>query len=309
MIDVVVCIPTFRRPEMLAATLDSLVAQTFGRPFALVVVDNDAANCAGLAMAQSYFDAEKLSGRALVEPSQGNVHAINTAFATALEAYPYARFVLMLDDDEIASPQWLEQMVATAEDTGAGIVGGPVMPCLEGDARPGLSRHPAFVPAYSQSGPVPMIYGSGNCLITRDTFERLGMPAFDVAYNFLGGGDTDFFTRARRAGIRAHWSEEALITETVPLARQTPRWLVARGLRCGVVNHRIERKHAAGFVGRLKIAAKSLAILGLSGLRAARLLAATREPMIALHPVLVALGRLVDAFGLEPQQYKAANAK
>ncbi len=40
--DAVVCVPTFRRPDMLRATLESLVAQRTNISFAVVVIDNDA---------------------------------------------------------------------------------------------------------------------------------------------------------------------------------------------------------------------------------------------------------------------------
>lgn len=301
-IDVVVCIPTFRRPDGLRATLDALGRQSFARPFAVVVAENEAIERRGAAVAQACFDEGRLAGRCVVELRQGNVFAINAAFAAALETYPDARFVLMMDDDEVAAPTWLARMVAAAERSGAGIVGGPVMPRLAAGTRPGLARHPAFLPAYAASGPVPIIYGSGNCLITRETFARLGLPAFDASYNFLGGGDTDFFARARNAGVRFYWEAEALITETVPRDRTSPRWLAARGLRIGAINTRIERKRSARFT----IGAKSLGVLALSGFRAARLLAQTREPLIALHPVLVALGRCLAAVGIEPEPYRAA---
>ena len=66
-------------------------------------------------------------------------------------------------------------------------------------AKRGSRRHPAFRPAYDASGPVPVIYGCGNCLITRSVFATLGEPAFDLRFNFLGGGDIDFFARCRRS--------------------------------------------------------------------------------------------------------------
>ena len=45
---------------------------------------------------------------------------------------------------------------------------------------------------------------------------------------------------------------------------------------------------------------------GLTGLTTAVLLARSREPLIAMHPLLVALGRLGAAVGREPQQYRNA---
>ena len=79
----------------------------------------------------------------------------------------------MIDDDEVASPDWLERMLHAAETSGADIVGGPVWPNFDDKQKGDLERHPAFAPAYLASGPVPVIYGCGNCLIRRAVFERL----------------------------------------------------------------------------------------------------------------------------------------
>lgn len=304
-VEIVVCVPTFHRPDQLALTLDSLVAQDVASPFAVVVAENDARARRGAQVAERYFVERKLLGLCVVEPRQGNCHAINAAFAAALDRCPRARFVLMIDDDEIATPHWLRFMVSAAERTGAGVVGGPVHPRLAPGARPSLARHPAFAPGHTRSGPVPLIYGSGNCLITRETFAQLGLPAFDLRYNFLGGGDLDFFTRARRAGIAFHWEAQARITETVPLTRTTPRWLVARALRIGAINYSIDRKHAPGLSGALTVSAKSAAVLAMAVPRAIRLIVQTREPLVAMHPLLVAAGRFLAAIGIEPQQYRA----
>jgi glycosyltransferase involved in cell wall biosynthesis len=107
----VVCIPAFRRPQHLRATLESLAKQRTDRPFAVVLVDNDAMASESVPVAREFLAAGKLAGLCLVEPRQGNCHAINAAFATALATFPNARHFLMIDDDEIASPDWLAQMV------------------------------------------------------------------------------------------------------------------------------------------------------------------------------------------------------
>ena len=210
--EIVVCIPCFRRPQYLRRTLESLAAQRTSRRFAVVMVENDASKSESVPVATEYLAAGKFAGLCVIEPRQGNCHAINAAFETALQMFPMATSLLMIDDDEIASPDWLEQMVRTASATGADIVGGPVFPEFEDERKRGLRRHPAFAPAYDASGPVPVIYGCGNCLIRRSVFTRLGMPAFDLRFNFLGGGDTDFFYRGMRLGLRFHWIAEAVIS-------------------------------------------------------------------------------------------------
>jgi GT2 family glycosyltransferase len=304
-IEIVVCIPCFRRPDHLRKTLQSLIDQSTDRRFAVVMVENDAAASSSVPVANEFLRTGKLAGLCVVEPRQGNCQAINAAFETAQSIFPNATGFLMIDDDEIASPDWLERMVRAADVTGADIVGGPVLQRFDDEAKSGLQRHPAFRPAYDASGPVPMIYGCGNCLIRRSVFEKLGSPAFDLRFNFLGGGDVDFFTRCRRIGMNFYWVAEAVIVETVPDARTRPSWIALRGLRIGAINYRVQRNVAETRWSRVKLATKVLALLPLSVFRALRLFLTEWRPLIALHPMIVAAGGLLAAIGIEPQPYKA----
>jgi GT2 family glycosyltransferase len=212
----------------------------------------------------------------------------------------------MIDDDEIASEHWLERMVRAAEATCADVVGGPVLQRFDDDTKRGLQRHPAFRPAYDASGPVPIIYGCGNCLIKRSVFDKLGSPPFDARFNFLGGGDVDFFTRCRESGMKFHWVAEAVIVETVPDARTRTSWIALRGLRIGAINYHVQRKVARTPWLRARLVAKVLALLPLSLFRAIRLFLTEHKALIALHPIIVAAGGLLAAIGIEPQPYKAS---
>jgi GT2 family glycosyltransferase len=153
---------------------------------------------------------------------------------------------------------------------------------------------------------VPIIYGCGNCLIKRPVFDRLGSPAFDLRFNFLGGGDVDFFTRCQQSGMKFHWVAEAVIVETVPDARTRPSWIALRGLRIGAINYHVQRKVARTPWLRARLALKVLALLPLSLFRAIRLFLTEPKPLVALHPMIVAAGGLLAAIGIEPQPYKAS---
>lgn len=305
-IEIVVCIPSFRRPQHLRLTLESLAAQRTSRRFAVVIVENDVAKCGSVPVAAEFLASGKLPGFCVVEPRQGNCHAINAAFESALATFPAASSLLMIDDDEIASKDWLELMVRAAETTGADIVGGPVFPDFDDDMKHGLHRHPAFRPGYDASGPVPVIYGCGNCLIRRPVFARLGEPAFDLRFNFLGGGDYDFFIRCRHAGFRFHWAAEAVIVETVPKSRTNIGWIARRSLRIGAINYHVQRKAARTVWSRTILVARMLAILPLSLFRAGRLVVSERKAVVAMHPMAVAVGSWLAAAGFEPKPYEAS---
>lgn len=303
-VDSVVCIPAFRRPEHLRLTLESVARQAKARRFAIVVVENDAERRDSAAEATRFLASSDRPGLCVVEPNQGNCHAINAAFETARAAFPEARFFLMIDDDEIAAPTWLDEMLSAAERSGADIVGGPVVPDFISAADRQLGQHPAFRPAYDCTGPVPVIYGSGNCLITRDVFERLADPSFDLRFNFLGGGDTDFFARCRALGLRFFWNAAAEIRETVPNARTRPAWLVRRGLRIGAINYHVQWKIARGIWSRTKLAAKMALLVPAAFVRATALVVAGQSAMTVCHPIIVAFGSALASVGIEPEQYR-----
>ena len=89
-IEIVVCIPCFRRPQHLRQTLESLANQRTDRRFAVVMVENDASKSESVPVAAQFLASGKLQGLCVVEPRQGNCHAINAAFETALATFPMA---------------------------------------------------------------------------------------------------------------------------------------------------------------------------------------------------------------------------
>lgn len=301
----VVCIPSFRRPDGLKKTLASLATQQVDFAFAIVVIDNDGVGQEALAVTQSFLSDTGMLGQAFVEPQQGNCYAINSAFAKARNLYPSASYFLMIDDDEIASPIWLANMVRTAETLGVDIVGGPVIRAFDKPASKGVELHPLFGSIEAKTGPVDMIHGSGNCLLSKRVFERLEKPQFDVQFNFLGGGDMDFFTRSKRSGLRFGWSAEAIITEFVPVERMEPKWIMTRSLRTGIINYSIDRARRPGLQGAVMLQAKNVISLGLSLVRAVSVFAKTGQPLVATHPVLLSVGRVLASIGITLSPYKA----
>jgi glycosyltransferase involved in cell wall biosynthesis len=304
----VVCVPTFQRPDMLRRTLESLAGQRGGASFAVIVVDNDSRKSAGVPVAASFLREGRLSGLCLIEKRQGNCHAINRAFREARSRFPSARYFLMIDDDEIADAHWLDRMIAAARDQNADVVGGPVIPEFPPDAPVGVARHPIYWPAFSASGLVPMIYGSGNCLISRRAFDKVDNPDFDLRYNYLGGGDTDFFTRCRAAGLVFYWEQSARIVETVPPERLQLGWILRRGLRIGAINFRIDQTRNRTPRGRIRLAAKNLALVPVSALRSLKLALQRKPLLVALHPMVIVVGRILASFGGEPEQYRVREA-
>ncbi|RDJ26978.1 glycosyltransferase [Bosea caraganae] len=300
----VVCVPTFKRPDLLERTLRSLAAQQGGHDFAVIVVENEGVERAGAKRAQALLAEGLFKGFVIVEPRQGNCKAYNAAWRCALTRFPALTQVLGIDDDEEAEPQWLDAFLSAVKSAPAQLFGGSVTSNFEDASRAWLAAHPVFRSHYSVSGAVPILYSSANYLIRREVLEKLGFPFLDESFDFTGGGDSDFFRRAGEAGFRFWWVQDAAMRETMSRRRSEFGWILARGLRNGAISAQIERRLDPSYRGRLKVLAKSLALLAASPARGLILGLRTRSATIGLYHAKVALGRLISEFGVQNEQYR-----
>jgi len=303
--EAVVTLPTFKRPQQVLETLASLAAQVTARRFAVIVMENEAEKREGASAAAPLFEHGAMTGLVIVAHERGNCSAYNAGWETALGTFPNFRHLLVIDDDEIADPHWLERMCDAAERLGADIVGGPQVPMFDQAKDAHFAAHPVFAPPYSETGRVASLYSSGNLLVGRHVLAAMGPPFLDLKFNFMGGGDSDFLSRSAQRGFVLGWCAEAKVFETVPPRRLEADWIRARSLRNGVISTLVEKKKRAGtpFAGT-KVVLKSLALLAASPLRGLARLARTGSVSIALYPVYVALGRIMAEFGYANEQYR-----
>lgn len=303
--DVVVTAPTFRRPDHLLKTLESLRLQRTKRRFAVIVMENEAEHREGAIAARSLFESGDLPGLIVIAHERGNCSAYNAGWETALNQFPGFKHLLVIDDDEVADPDWIERMCVASETLGADIVGGPQMPVFAEPTGNGWAGHPVFALPYAQTGRVPALYSSGNLLISRSVLERMGPPFLDLRFNFTGGGDSDFLSRSAQAGFVLGWCAEAPIHETVPERRTQRDWIHARSLRNGALSTQVEKKRRAGQpLGNVIAFAHSVALLAASPIRSAIQLLRGVRPRFATYPMLIGLGRVMAHFGYANEQYR-----
>ncbi len=303
--DVVVTMPTFRRPEHAALTLRSLSLQKTARRFALIVMENDAEGLEGARAAESFFSSGALAGFVLLVHERGNCRAYNAGWEMALARFPAFQYLLVIDDDEVASPDWIENLCATADRFDADVVGGPQLPVFESKNPPAAAAHPVFRPHWSRTGPVQALYSSGNLLLRRGVLEAFGPPHLDLRFNFLGGGDSDFLSRAQRRGFRLAWCAEAPVHETVPARRLEADWIRARSLRNGVISTLVEKRRRSGErLSGLRVLAKSVALVAASPFRAVLKAVQSGSVSEGTYHIYVAAGRLLAEFGYAREQYR-----
>lgn len=221
-----VAIITCQRPQALLRLLASLAQLESDHTIEIVVVDNDPQRTA-LTQLQDYKSPHEL--KFIHEPVRGIPFARNTALKACSTNSDYVAF---LDDDEEASPQWLQALLDTIQKTGADAVGGSVLPV-----------YPASTPAWIINGrfferkarpdqqPCRML-ATNNCLI--DAVKWRQVPFwFNTKLQYTGSSDTLFFLTARKVGWRFVWSTKAFVSEHIPPQRLTVSWIIKRQYRIG----------------------------------------------------------------------------
>ncbi len=235
--EVVVGIATYKRPHMLRKALASIAGLKPGPQLAVVVADNSA-DGEGLAVvgamhAEGY--SHPLTGITVSE--RGIPHARNALVAAAVSAG--ARWIAFMDDDQVAHPGWLNELLAAAGKANADVVGSAVKNDFDGPVSPRI-RGAALLRSDDQlDGIVPIVLGTGGVLISLDRLQQLGDRPFNGAFALSGGSDSELFHRLRKNGTRFARAIRSVVYETYPSSRLTLRWLLQRSLRTGAADMKI----------------------------------------------------------------------
>jgi len=164
MLEISVCLCTYKRPDKLSDCLNSLIQQTFSRPFEVIVTDNDSQH-SGEKVVHEFKKAFQLRGiplTYLVEPIQNISLARNRCVHAAR-----GNFVAFIDDDERASSNWLATLYQILHETAADGVWGPVIPEIPATFPEWMRRSKLFNQPIHKDISVMRIGGmaTGNCLI------------------------------------------------------------------------------------------------------------------------------------------------
>jgi glycosyltransferase involved in cell wall biosynthesis len=307
LVDVVVTIPTYKRPEHVLRTLNSVMAQKSARRVAIILIENDADGLQGVSATKTLFESGEITGALIVAHQRGNCHAYNAGWHMALELFPNFKNLMVIDDDEIADPNWIERMCMAREAFGADIIGGPQVPVFERPDQARLAKHPVFSPPHTISGPVAALYSSGNLLVSRAVLVQMPFPYFDLMFNFIGGGDADLMNRAVQTGFKLAWCNEALVHETVPSRRTQADWIRARALRNGAISTFVEKRmRRTQPFGRVITFMRSIALLLASPVRAILRTITSGSPHTGMYQIYIGLGRVLGEFGYSNEQYRNA---
>ena len=231
LISVIIC--TRDRPQSLTRAVASIAdcnPLPTGDEWELVVVDN-ATECTAGTLLASYGD--RLPLRVVHEPAPGLSTARNRGVAASR-----GQWLIWTDDDITVSPGWLEEYrSAISRLPEARVMGGPILPCLEGDPPHWIldgfqdirsafaSREPDDVaPVFQASDSLP--YGA-NFAIRRADAVRFPFPAYLGRHPerpTRGSEESVVMERVLAEG-HGHWLRQAVVTHHIGPARQTASYI------------------------------------------------------------------------------------
>lgn len=209
-----VLIPTYRRAEPLANCVASILANSF-LPCEILVVGREGDE--ELERAIVVLQEASRSGvliRATWVGTPGHIPPIETGVRVAL-----GELVAIVDDDVVATPEWLSSLVPHFSDSTVGVVGGRVL--VPGAPLPKTKGNPGCVSWYGKHwGNLGSVDGSGalevnsvmegNCIWRRDLLASL---QFDPILNFDDAAmyGLDLCLQAHEKGFRVLYEPRALV--------------------------------------------------------------------------------------------------
>ncbi|NBB63342.1 glycosyltransferase [Pseudomonas sp. ODNR1LW] len=303
-LNVVVGVLTFRRPDGVAKLLSSLSEQimTPAHPYALtvVVVDNDPAG-SGRVTVEPFMTGQAFKLIYAIEPEPGIPFGRNRAMDEAPQGTDLFCFV---DDDEWLVPGWLNALLEVRARTGADCVYGPVEPVYPENPDPYFIKTRVFERKKNADGARIGYAASNNVMFDYPLFRRLGLR-FEERMRHTGGTDYLFFNQAVHKGVSIYWADAALVYDVVPASRMTWKWIIQRQYRLGNTFAVSDRLHGTPARCAYRVA-YGAARMVLGAVMLPTILISPRLGMRAIIHAVRGAGMVAGIFGHSYQEYRSA---
>ncbi len=237
-VDVTVVVGSYNRAEMLAQTIESLIsidrslAEGGQFTYEVVVIDNASTDntqeiIARFTTPEGCGNAERVRG--FLETEAGVTFARNRGINESA-----GRWIAFHDDDQMAHPRWLAELIDLATRRDLSIVGGAVHLVLPEDNQrvlaPQCRQLLGEKVGMNEEQPYgrKRIPGTNNLLVRRSVLDEVGI--FDTSIKD-GGEDADLYRRIRIAGYEAWYTPDAIVYHLIPAPRlgiDYMRWTATR---------------------------------------------------------------------------------
>jgi glucosyl-dolichyl phosphate glucuronosyltransferase len=241
-------VSTYNRADQLPLALESLLSQTGGVPYEIIVVDNNSSDRTRAVVE----DLAKGAGGLLrygFEPRQGLSHGRNTGIALAR-----APIVAFTDDDVRAAPDWVSRIKRTFDEhPEVAYIGGRVLPNFL-EPPPAWLKKAHWGPlALQDYGEAPIRTGreramclvGANMAFRREVFDRVGLftPSLGRIKDGIGSTeDHDMQLRIWSAGLVGLYTPDPVVVADVTPDRMIKeyhrRWHRGNGRHCALMRVR-----------------------------------------------------------------------
>ena len=220
---ITVAICTYDRPGLLGQTLQTVVTQNYPSAlFELLVIDNNSPPQTR-AVVES-FQHHTPAPKWILETAQGLSHARNRGIQEAT-----GEIIVFADDDILAQPEWLREMVRLFLPTTTGrigAVGGTVLPIFPDGCPTWCQRyiHPLRYgdhPHLLNEGQEPM---GASLAVARRVFGKVGLFRTDLGRrgaSLLDGEEAELLGRIRQAGYEIWFAPDAVVHHQMLRSRLT----------------------------------------------------------------------------------------
>ena len=221
-IQISICVCTYRRPGVVD-TVRSLFAQVGLSSFdhEIIVADDD-----------PEFSARdliiKLAEHSPVEVRYviSGAKNISSCRNVCLEAAKGV-WVAFIDDDQTVEPNWLQEMISTAENFEADAVKCYVRAIYPPETPEWIRAGKAYTYDYGPTGQEVLVAATCGILFRRDVSSAQSL-LFDVELGITGGEDMEYFVRYRELGGKIVSCRTAVANEIVSPERVNPTYLKKR---------------------------------------------------------------------------------
>ena len=232
--DVTVAVCTYNRAEYLRITLQSLVVQTCGGRFSyeIIVVDNGSTDNTK-DIVEEISRNSPVPVRYVMERAPGLANARNKGIIGA-----QGDWIVCFDDDQLAEPCWLKELLEVAWEKSCNCVGGKRLLYLSEEeasnigpeCRKILGEHDRGSVIRKYSGSIRDYPCDANIIRSRKVFEAV--PEFSSSWT-RGGQDQDFSRRVHEAGYDMWYAPKAIVYHLVPQHKLTTQYFKWTSLRWG----------------------------------------------------------------------------
>jgi succinoglycan biosynthesis protein ExoM len=231
MYNIVIGIPTYKRPEMLKklifSIIDSNIDTSIINDLNVLVIDNDIDRSSEVVVKEIVGKLSFIHKLIYFNyPVKGLSNVRNELFAQALKFNP--DYIVCLDDDEFATTDWLNQLLLTITANNGDIAVGPVIPVFESNISP-------YISCWFKYHDLPNnikteVFETNNFIISTRFLLKHNLK-FDMRFNTTGAEDSYFRLAVLKKDAKIYWAAKAIAYETIPEVRAKLLWLIKRNYR------------------------------------------------------------------------------